>query len=114
GRGKSCLPEKLASIFIKSTKLLVVVGSSNKEQASRCQHRTTIILAAGLLQTLRGQLGILSQRKRPVNSSRVQVDCIERSPRWLDRRVAFGIEKLVVAVAGEFHIVRRRSAPFDA
>src|SRR6266403_5997863 len=114
GGGKGRLPEKLAGIFIKSTKLLVVVGSSNKEQASRCQHRTTIIFAARLLQTLRGEFGILSQRKRPVNFSRVEIDCVERPPGWLDRRVTFGIEKFVVAVAGEFHIVRRRSAPFHA
>ena len=53
--------------------------------------RPAVVVAAGVLQPFRRQLGILAERNLPADRAGVEIDRVERAPRRRDRRVAVGV-----------------------
>ena len=74
-------------------KLLIENRGANKNQAARRHYWTTVIVAAGVLHSLRREHGNFPEWNLPADFALIQIDGIERSPRRLDGRVAVRIQE---------------------
>ena len=93
GRGQRRLPEQLAGQLVVGAELLVEVRRADEQQAARGDDRAAVVVAAGVGQPLRGQLGILAERDLPADRAGVEIDRVQRAPRRRDRRIAVRIEQ---------------------
>src|SRR5687767_8627984 len=82
------LPQQLAGVLVEGAEFLVIVRCPDEQQAAGGHDRPAVVLGAGVLEPLRGELGILAERDFPGVLTSVQVDRIQRPPRRRDRGVA--------------------------
>src|SRR5690625_7327978 len=98
------IPQNLTGLLVKRPEPLILRGS-NEDQSTRRHHGPAEVLRSGYGHTLCRQLLILPERYFPDQLSAIQIDRIQRSPRWTRSGVALLVQKQLV---GDIHCVPDR------
>src|SRR5690625_2474219 len=98
------IPQNLTGLLDKRPEPLILRGSK-EAQSTRRHHGPAEVLRSGYGHTLCRQLLILPERYFPDQLSAIQIDRIQRSPRWTRSGVALLVQKQLV---GDIHCVPNR------
>src|SRR5581483_10055532 len=101
-RGQRRLPQQLAGQGVVRVEFSIEVRRADEEQSARRDQRAAVVVAAGVRDPFRNELGILAEWNLPLDGAGVEVNRGERAPGRRDRRVAFGIAEQLLAVAAIF------------
>src|SRR5579871_5218882 len=73
--------------------LLVETRRADEKQAAGSHYRTSIVVAAGILQSFGRQLGNLAERNLPTDLALIEIDRVQCAPGRRNRGVAVGTEE---------------------
>jgi len=60
-------PQEFPGELVESAEFLVEIRGADEEESASCDHGTTVVIAAGIFDSFRDQLGILAKRNLPPN-----------------------------------------------
>ena len=104
--GQRCLPQQFARGLVKGAELLVEIGCPNEYQAACGHDRPAVVFRARVFLSICGKLRILAQGNLPGVFAGIEVNGVQRSPRWQDCRISLRIQELVISGKAIFHRVQ--------
>src|SRR5947207_14810820 len=112
GERKRSFPQQVACRLVEHTKLLVIIGSTDKDQPARGNDRPTIVFTSRVLHSLIGEFRIFANRNFPLEVTGIQVNRVQRAPWRSNRRISLRFEKPGVSVKTVPHLRLHRPARY--